>query len=330
MDKTQLRLHEEFKLLPIEQQQALEVLALCFPSETRTRIWELIQLTKRHSAVLKRLDIATWRTVIRKCLLNGLVVERDSKLACNSKIADILLRSAGFAGRLKQWEETLRGVVDPWGSHGWGGGYYYESQELIAHARIAIHRNDDKTALSLISHWNSRFSNREQDWASWDFIWMAPFDRIWVASRAAGIREQALLYAASVSLSSLLPANQIVDLMDDLEKRGEALPWANQYIWQFLLMKGDLSAVTARMQGKDVLDCEEFRGCICSMRGADQEAIEHFEAYATGIRKETRRRNVFYHPFTALFYVLSLIRTGRDEEAGASAQIHRHACSQVQ
>ena len=308
MDKAQQKLWAKFQDLATEHQYALEILAANFEAILQTKAWEIIKGAKVETHALRKIGSADWQGLVRRCRRNQLVLsESGGPIKCNPKIADVILRKASLEGRFDQWSKAVDTVMRRWRG-AWGRGYYWESAPLIADLRRAVHRNDAETTARLLNLWNNEFGSREADSAALFLLFADPFDKEWLQSRNDMVRDMVLGSVVNRAYYELERIDDAIDLLRALEARGEAPPWCRHELAKHFLLQGNLAAAMETLPvDRDAAD--EFKGWESSLRGQDQQAIEHFESVRARVRKETRKRDVHFRYMPGVFYVLALIRT---------------------
>ena len=308
MDKAQNKLWAKFQELATEQQYAIEILAANFATILQTKAWEVIKAAKLETLALRKIGSVDWQGLVRRCRRNQLIVaESHGPIQCNPKIADVILRRASLEGRLDKWSKAVDTVMRPWGGV-WSRGHYWESGPLIADLRRAVHQNEVDTTARLLNIWNSDFSRTKTDPSALYRLFSDPFDRVWLMSRSQMVRDMALGVIVSRAYYGLQRIDGEIDLLRELEAKGEAPPWCRHELAKHFLLQGKLEAAMETLPG-EAEAAGEFKGWESSLRGQDQKAIEHFESVRTLVRKETRKRDVLFRYMAGVFYVLSLIRT---------------------
>ena len=308
MDQSQQKLWAKFQDLATEQRYALEILAAHFGTILQTKAWDIIKAAKVETLELRKLGTVDWQGLVRRCRRNQLIVANGhGPIECNPRIADVILRRAFLEGRLDKWSKAVDTVTRPWGGV-WSRGHYWESRPLIADLRKAVHRNQADTAARLLDLWNSEFAGNETDHSALSRLFTDPFDTQWLKSRNKLIREMVLGSIVNRAYYELERIDDAIAMLRELEAEGQAPAWYRHEMAKHFLLQGNLAAAMEALP-LDENAADEFRGWESSLRGQDQQAIEHFESIRTRIRKETRRRDIVFRYMPGVFYLLSLIRT---------------------
>lgn len=308
MDKVQEKLWAKFQELATEQRYAIEILAANFDTILQTKTWEIIKAAKVETLELRKIGTVDWQGLVRRCRRNQLLVaEGQGPIECNPKIADLILRRASLEGRLDKWTKAVDSVMRPWGGT-WTRGHYWEARTLIADLRKAVHRNQADTATRLLDLWNSEFARTGADPSALYRLFTDPFDRDWLMSRGKLVREMILGAVVNRAYYGLERIDEAIAMLRELEAEAKAPPWYRHEMAKHFLLRGSLAAAM-KVLPVDKNAADEFRGWECSLRGNDQQAIEHFESVRTRVRKETRKRDIVFRYMPGVFYVVSLIRT---------------------
>lgn len=310
MEKTQEQLWAGFLKLPTEQQYGIEIIAACFASIHKTTAYDAIQAAKLDSRdTKKKIGHAVWRGLVNRSLQSNLLVTVNyNQLECNQKVADRILRRATLEGRFTRWSKAADSGTRRLGGI-WIQRHYWESDRLINDLRRAVHENNSEAAQRLVSIWNSDFTHSADSTPVYR-LFADPVDGPWLKSRKPPIRELALTLIMSKAYFGLDRIDEAVEMLRELESRGEAPPWYRDEMSKHFLLKGDLEAASEVLPSDDTPAANEFKGWASSLRGEDQRAIEHFETAKAQVRKQTRKRDILFRYMSGVFYVVSLIRTG--------------------
>lgn len=252
---------------------------------------------------------ATWRPFVQSLIKMGVVRDIDSQLEAAPEIKDLVARAASREGRFKRWVKAANSSIYRRRYRSYAYYSYDGEPTILEDLRIAVHLNDSKEFNNAFDIWVRRFPERAES-EFFERVFTRPFDREWLKSRDAPIRDLALSHLATNASSKLLPATEVVDLLRELDAESEDEHWGRGLIVTHDLLAGDFERALQWMPS-DFVASSLFEAWERCAHGQWQAALDCFEAAIKQVRSETRKRDIVFDPVTGAFYVLSLLAIGQ-------------------
>ncbi len=315
MKKAQQRLLGQYESLPPALQSAMEVLSVVYRPVSRTRSLEFVQKAGIRDIASGGITPARWKILVRHLLDKGLLHEDERKIACNSEIAEVILRTADRKGTLSRWVAAVDQLTPRRQRRGQGHYpyylYYYDSEHLLDDFRLAVHLNRADEFTNLLSTMEHSFGTTVSVCDVFQRLFNSPFDKEWLASRSAMIRNTAIREVVTSAHENLAPADEPVSVLERfVAEEAGAGDWRRNLIVRHHLLKGDLRALGEWLPRGEAATEGTLLGWELCIRGEYEKAVEGFEAAIRLIKEETRKRDVLLDPDHAAFYVIAQLGTG--------------------
>ena len=299
-------------LSPLEQ-TALQLFSIFYEPASRTALMDCANKAGLRAPNGNQFMPKTWKPLIQSLLDKELLQEDKAKLYCNPLIVEILTRRAARDGRL---EELIEGVRKSFPGYAYSGGYvfYHSFTQIFRDIRLAIYRNDPKSIQDLFARCNTyRFSGELAQHSPWLLVCNNPFDREWMSTLSPEIVEAALYAILQHSHAHLLPADEPISFLAESCAAGTAKDWYYWVLTEHLLLTGQLEKAEQLIAGRDDLNEDVLRGWLHVVRGDDESAIACYQAALTQIKKNTRKRKIYFNSMGGVFFILALLRSGSAE-----------------
>lgn len=85
-----------------------------------------------------------------------------------------------------------------------------------------------------------------------------------------------------------------------------------QYV-ELHLIRGDINGLDALLEGDDTVQSCIFMGALRVLQNKNAQALNYFDIAIKQVKKETRKRNVYFSGFMGYFYHLALLRSQTEE-----------------
>ncbi len=322
--KERRRLLTACEALTTRERRLVQFISIAYEATARTLLMQGAHRAGLRAPRGVRYTSRPWKSLLQKLLNKGLLEEENNRLYCNPLIAEILARQAVHEGT---FAEMAAAVQDPLGNPGrQDGSPYADYDRFVRDLRLALYGRDYETLERVIASGRVTFS-LGADELPWEFICNNPFDREWVTDLPPQLLENVLYTIIHSAHLQLSPAGEAVDLAADLCHQPPFGRLRAAYV-QDLILTGHLDQARAFAPTQRGADPLALRPWLAVLTGDDETALPQYEAGLKDLRKDGRRRKIYYNSLGGIYGLVSLLRCGGPQNLERAADYLAQALRQ--
>lgn len=292
------KLLENFNSLAADEQDILRALSIVFVPIGQTRLQELLKQSKSFSAgTIAKID----KAFRLKMLDLGLIDVTPAGWRCQRALSEKLIKQAF------ERQDTFDSVCEQAIHLGDHRHYMFVHLNAIKNLRIFLYQQNDEAFLTSFQQFIGQHEKYLKD--TLKLLFFGDFDRIWFDSLALSIRLTVLCSYLKVINFEIVDSRLQFELLKQYfaQPGPEAFPFLPDYA-DFCLIRGDLQGLENLFDQHQNVKTWEKLAILRFLQNRNDEALVLFKDALQGIKKETRKRNVYFNDFAGLIYCLALFK----------------------
>ncbi len=285
------------------EQDILQALSAIYVPIGQTRFQQLL---KTFACVPSEVANIVAKPLREKLVDLGLIELTNLGWVCKYSIADTLLKKA--AERPAFLECLARMVVSdasfiPYGYH-----FEYHIRLL----RIYLYQ---KKEVEFLNHLETiRRTDARYLIKIFQQLFFRNFDANWFEALPLSIQLATLQSYLMLNVLSIDDHNVQFCLLKKCFKqiKNPPKPIVHQYI-ELHLIRGDVNDLEALLQGDNTVQGCILAGALSVLQNKNAQALNYFDTAIKQVKKETRKRNIYFSGFMGYFYNLALLRSQTEE-----------------
>ena len=296
--------------LPSVDQSILQMLSVLYEPVTATVLLEALREAEILAPSGEPFTHKTLKPVLEALIAQDLVCKDGSRLSCHRLIVEVATRRAVREGRLEQMVLGLRHAVP---RSKVGSRLLCERPgEALREIRVGLYQRDFDYADKWLDFCLRTFSAAHSGRHPLVEIAGNPVDPTWMRALPSDLFRDLLYLILHDSLHEFEPAGAALPLLQEFcgSKKAKYAPQFRNLLAEQLIFRGRASEAAPIAESCDEAWALSLRGWLDVLKGDDARAIEHYAKGLAEIRKQTRKRKVFYSGLGGTFFILALLRTG--------------------
>ena len=303
------QLIEAYEALTPLEQAVLQLLSVVYDGAAKNSLLNCVRRCALPAFATKGFPVPGLSSLLNKLVDAKLVLKSNNQLRCHPLLVEEATRRAAREGH---FEVLAAAVQDTFRTPGWGGDYpyFYTYRQALRELRIAFHRRDTQQARCLLETCAKQFPNDCYHYPPWLLIFNNPFT-------AEGLRElpdellgEALAAIFTAGVRDFEPATAALALAEALLAENRCPDILRYHLAEHWLLCGEPARARRYLSPADTDHGEALRGWLAFLEGADEEAIQHYEAALKLLRQRTRKRKIFFDHLAGVFFILALLASG--------------------
>lgn len=246
--------------------------------------------------------------ILSRLLKTGLIERDGDGLRCLPALREPLTRQTVEGGSF----QTLAGGVREalWRGAGWSEREVRSYEQGVARLRVSLYQRNYRDTQEILRHCANLFPTESEQENPFILIGCDPFDKDWLSTFPPRMLLEILLAILNYSLRTLDEAEEAFTMLRDCcEKNPDSPAWL--YLVPHWLYRGKLAKARKALKnvGKDTA-----AGSVLSLQGW-LETVSGDTAKAMELFQNAAREERTLPSLLNLFYVLTLLKHGQDEEA---------------
>jgi len=324
-DSTKMRqkLSEIYEKETTINQQIIQLLSIIYEPITRTSFLECFQETGHNDEQGKAYNNKTLKVLIDHLLKRRLLVEsKDQKLICNPLIVEIATRDSLTQNNFENFVSIIAEKIPikrrPWGDQ---NRQFNSEQQLIREIRIGIYSQDLKFIEEQIKDYKNQ--HYKSDFSLQTFIELVftnPFDKEWFCRLPKPLYEQSLISIITKEFASLNPVDDFFELLEktcsgEVKESSDSLQLLliEQLIIRNRLEEAEQQLNSISLSPERYYLLELYFGLIFFRQGNFQSSINAYKNALKGLKKLTKKRQIYFDHFAGIFFILALIKDQTSE-----------------
>jgi SNF2 family DNA or RNA helicase len=321
-DTAQLRsqLAQAYRQLPRLEQKIVQLFSVIYEPIARTSLMECFnQIGERDEK--GRLFIAkTLKPYLDRLLEAGLLLQESGQgLQCHPLLVEIATRDALREGSFENLVQVVEKNLPL--SLRWDNKtrIFKNDSQLVREVRIGIYRQDLEFINQQFDDYLKYAYGYQRDKLSAEQIFQQvynnPFDADWFRTLRPELYESGLSLILINSALNLAPADGPFALLQEgCATSGERCSdFLRLILAEQLLLRGGIEEAQQSLEhlGDGYRDnVEALRGWLAFLRGDIEQAIVHYTAALTALKKITGKRKIYFNTISGVFFILALLKDG--------------------
>ncbi len=319
---------EEYTALPFLEKKILQILSIAYAKLTQTQLLAcLVALDIKtedgqhfdsgtKNAMFKRLR-GPLDTLLKGDLLNG---KSRSVLLVNRGYVEVLTRHMAADKKFTAMVGTLQRILN-FTEAGFSQKPFLSMDQLVAGMRIFYYQDKVPKAIGLYKRFITRVSDKETLPRVWEQICCNPFDPVWFRRLPPDIHTSLLGESYQNDIACWRQSDSRGDYLESLVMEGsqKCEPDLAAAVLEKWMLTGQQDRLNIWLEkyGKNSEHLENslcLQGWMAFCQGETAQAITFYEKALGLLNKKTNgKEKVFFSGLGGLFYILALIKEGRDE-----------------
>ena len=299
-----------------QEQTVLQLLSIVYEPTARTSLMQCANKAGIRTSRKVQFTSRTWKPLVDRLKKERLVVEERGKISCQPLIVEVLTRQAVRQGRF----EKLAAAADETfpGPSTWKYFYYNTYESFLRDLRLALYRGDLETLEQVQSSQVYRSFGRIEV-SPWERICNNPFDREWMVTLPTALLEDILYPMVLSAHAQLQPVAEPIALIEELCAAGTATELLHFARTQHLVLTGQLEEAYELARERDDANHLVLRAWLHTLAGDDDSALPDYEAALARLKKESRKRKIYFYSLSGVYFILALLRANQPERLQQAA-----------
>ncbi len=300
---------DSYKSLNESEKRALQMGSIICESFSKTKLADCLRDWGFRDEEGKAVSSKTAKVIFDALETRGLIVCSGKGFKCCELLASEITLDACNDGVFDSMLAAIRKVFRLDSNY---YGFQPPLERLIREVRAAVYKKDFgefKTSLEVLYEEYPKINIKK----IFNLIFNSPFQPEWFKSLPLYIQASALSEMVGDCISRLEPFDNVLPILEMYQDNSD-----NDYGSYFR----DLSLTVYILQGKfeqakTIADKERHNvsgmsrlGCVDFLTGANDEAIAKFSKALEMLKKNSRKRVVYFSNISGVFYILALIKSG--------------------
>jgi len=305
-------------LTPLEQ-AVLQLLSVIYDPVTKNSIAESIRRCSLPLFRAKGFPQPGLAPVLDKLMRENLVTKPDHQLCCHPLIVEEVTRRAVQEGR---FETLTKAVQDLVRISGWGSNlYFYTYRQALRELRIAVYRRDTQRAQTILATCVRRFPEEFFYQPPWLLIFNNPFSEQWLRTLPDALLNEALTDIFMAAARRFEPVPEALALAEALLAENRCSETLRYCLAEHYLLCGEPARARQYLGPNDTDHSRALQGWLAFSSGADEEAVQHYEAALKLLRQRTRKRKIFFDNMAGVCFILALLACNSTERLRQAAEM---------
>jgi superfamily II DNA or RNA helicase len=314
VDERQQALVKKYEALPNPRKAVLEVMAVIYGTSAKTNVKNALAKVPVKEKNGKAYSIPGVEAMIQQLIKEGLAEYGSSHFHCLEIIREPICRILMESGRFEAVANAVQ-VVFPiqtvYGRERW----IKDETQFLREIRIGLYQKDQERTRGLFAEFDQLAEKIFHRSHPFSLIFSHPPDAARLVPLLPDQLGAHLLRALlDDALFRLLPMpSQLLEMLADRfpsidpgELRDTVcITLAEQY-----LVGGRFGEAAEILNGVDRSEAHALRGLFAYLNVGAEAALTHFETAMKLLKKETRKRKIFFQNLSGFAYLLALIETG--------------------
>lgn len=309
---------ESYQTLPAAEQQFIQLLSVIYQTiQTKTLLKCVTDLgiKDQNRKPLSIIQLDQWmQRFMRMGLVSGSTVKG---YRCHVQLIEIASRDAVTQGNFDRMAKIVH-ARQPLNTS-WGGGmiHFSKKEELLREIRIAFYQGDiDKvqgTWDNYIRYSYGRFISSLGE-ALMEIL-SNPFDASWLSQLDPRLYTEAVTAFLAHALQTLKPHPELFPALvqDCLNDHPGCTSAVRRHLVAHLMLRGDwdnVDRILAQYQTADPLLSALTQGHFSLLGGDYTAALQHYQQAMGFLKRQSKKRRLYFDDIEGLFYVLALLKEG--------------------
>ncbi|MBL8251665.1 MAG: ATP-dependent helicase, partial [Candidatus Competibacter sp.] len=303
------RLMDAYQTLAPLDQAILQLLSVIYDGVTKNPLLDCVRRCHLPPFDLKGFTMPGLTALLNRLMAAKLVVKSNSQLRCHPLLAEEATRQSIRDGRFEALAATVQQAIK---IPGWGSDYpyFYTYRQCLRELRIAFHRRETSRAQRILETCARQFPGEFHRYPPWLLIFNNPFDAEGLRALPDELLAEALATIVTAGVRDFEPATEALALAETLLAENRCTEIARYFLAEHHLLCGEPARAKRYLGESDTDHGRALRGWLAFLEGADEEAIQHYEAALKLLRQRTRKRKIFFDHLAGVFYILALLASG--------------------
>jgi superfamily II DNA or RNA helicase len=319
-EKLRQSLLEVYDSLPPLEQAVLQLMSIAYEGVTKSRLIECARRCGVPPFKIKGFPQPGLTPVLNNLLEEGLAVKDDQNLHyCHVLLAEDVTRRAIRDGHFEAMAKAVQETVT---SYNWGASLYFNSYRLaLREMRIAFRRGDVARVRAVLEVCPRLFPRDFYEYSPWLLIFNNPFDADDLRALPDELLGEALTTLFTLAARTFEPAPAATALAERELAGNRCADLLRYHLAEQALLRGEAAKVRRYLVPAENDRDRALRGWLAFLEGANEDAIQHYQAALKLLRQRTRKRKIFFDHLAGLFFILALLASNSPARLAQAAEV---------
>ena len=294
-----------YEALPPLEQVVVQLLSVIYEEVTKTALADYARRCDAPQIKTKGFPQPGLAPMLDRLASTKLVINFNNQWLCHRLVVEDITRRAVCEGR---FENLAKAVQETIKTSGWGDYLYFRSyRQALRELRIAFYRGDMPRMQRILEVCVRNYAGDLAQYPPWLLIFNNPFDADGLRALSDELLGEALAAIFAAAVRHCEPAGELIALGESLLAENRCADALRYYLAEQALLRGDPAKARQYLGPQQTDYTEALRGWLAFLDGADEEAIQHYEAALKLFRKRTGKRKIFFDHLAGVFFILALL-----------------------